>query len=46
MTPAAPGQPPDFDYFAIGVPDKEAIDQLAARLNTLGELHAGVGFPS
>jgi catechol 2,3-dioxygenase-like lactoylglutathione lyase family enzyme len=31
-----------FDYFAIGVPDQEAIDQLAARLTVLGEQHAGV----
>jgi catechol 2,3-dioxygenase-like lactoylglutathione lyase family enzyme len=31
-----------FDYFAIGVSDKEAIDQLAARLTGLGEAHAGV----
>ena len=31
-----------FDYFAIGVPDREAIDQLAARLTALGEQHAGV----
>ena len=31
-----------FDYFAIGVPSKEAIDQLAARLTALGEQHAGV----
>jgi catechol 2,3-dioxygenase-like lactoylglutathione lyase family enzyme len=31
-----------FDYFAIGVPDREAIDQLAARLTMLGERHAGV----
>jgi catechol 2,3-dioxygenase-like lactoylglutathione lyase family enzyme len=31
-----------FDYFAIGVPDREAIDQLAARLTGLGEQHAGV----
>jgi catechol 2,3-dioxygenase-like lactoylglutathione lyase family enzyme len=31
-----------FDYFAIGVPAKEAIDQLAARLTALGEQHAGV----
>jgi len=35
-----------FDYFAIGVPDKEAIDQLAARLTTLGERHAGVHWAS
>ena len=25
-----------FDYFAIGVPDKAAIDELAARLNRAG----------
>ena len=31
-----------FDYFAIGVPGKEAIEELAARLTTLGEQHAGV----
>jgi catechol 2,3-dioxygenase-like lactoylglutathione lyase family enzyme len=31
-----------FDYFAIGVPGKETIDQLAARLTALGEQHAGV----
>jgi catechol 2,3-dioxygenase-like lactoylglutathione lyase family enzyme len=31
-----------FDYFAIGVPDREAIEQLAARLTALGEQHAGV----
>ena len=31
-----------FDYFAIGVPGKEAIDQLAGRLTALGEQHAGV----
>ena len=35
-----------FDYFAIGVPDKEAIDQLAARLDALGEEHAGVHWAS
>jgi catechol 2,3-dioxygenase-like lactoylglutathione lyase family enzyme len=31
-----------FDYFAIAVSNKDAIDQLAARLTTLGERHAGV----
>jgi hypothetical protein len=31
-----------FDYFAIAVPSKDAIDQLAARLTSLGERHAGV----
>ena len=35
-----------FDYFAIGVPGKEAIDQLAARLDALGEQHAGVHWAS
>jgi catechol 2,3-dioxygenase-like lactoylglutathione lyase family enzyme len=35
-----------FDYFAIGVPHKEAIDQLAARLTALGEQHAGVHWAS
>ncbi len=33
-----------FDYFAIGVPSKEAIEDLAARLTSLGEAHAGVHF--
>ncbi|MFI6602338.1 VOC family protein [Nonomuraea sp. NPDC050536] len=31
-----------FDYFAIGVPDKPAIDALAEHLTSLGEEHAGV----
>ncbi|MDQ3878086.1 MAG: VOC family protein [Actinomycetota bacterium] len=31
-----------FDYFSIGVPDRPAIDALAARLTTMGERHAGV----
>jgi catechol 2,3-dioxygenase-like lactoylglutathione lyase family enzyme len=31
-----------FDYFAIGVPGKETIEHLAARLTALGERHAGV----
>ena len=35
-----------FDYFAIGVPDKEAIDKLAARLTAQGEQHAGVHWAS
>jgi catechol 2,3-dioxygenase-like lactoylglutathione lyase family enzyme len=33
-----------FDYFSIGVPDKESIESLAARLTDLGETHAGVHF--
>jgi catechol 2,3-dioxygenase-like lactoylglutathione lyase family enzyme len=35
-----------FDYFAIGVPGKAAIDELAARLTALGEDHAGVHLAS
>ncbi len=31
-----------FDYFAIGVPDKAAIDDLARMLDELGQPHAGV----
>jgi catechol 2,3-dioxygenase-like lactoylglutathione lyase family enzyme len=33
-----------FDYFSIGVPSKQAIDDLAERLTALGEAHAGVHF--
>jgi catechol 2,3-dioxygenase-like lactoylglutathione lyase family enzyme len=33
-----------FDYFAIGVPDQTALDDLADRLTALGETHAGVHF--
>ena len=33
-----------FDYFSIGVPDKDSIEQLAQRLHDLGEEHAGVHF--
>ncbi len=35
-----------FDYFSIGVPDKDAIDQLASRLTALGEQHAGAHYAS
>lgn len=31
-----------FDYFAIGVPDKAAMDALARKLDKLGQPHAGV----
>ena len=31
-----------FDFFSIGVPDKESIEALAAHLSGLGETHAGV----
>jgi hypothetical protein len=33
-----------FDYFSIGVPYKQALEALAARLTALGETHAGVHF--
>ncbi|WP_019928526.1 VOC family protein [Nocardia sp. BMG111209] len=33
-----------FDYFSIGVPDRAAIEALAAHLDELGETHAGVHF--
>jgi hypothetical protein len=32
----------DFDFFAIGVPSRAAIEQLAQHLTGLGEQHAGV----
>ena len=35
-----------FDYFSIGVPDKDAIGRLADRLTALGEDHAGVHWAS
>lgn len=35
-----------FDYFSIGVPDQETMNQLAARLTALGEEHAGVHWAS
>jgi catechol 2,3-dioxygenase-like lactoylglutathione lyase family enzyme len=35
-----------FDYFSVGVPDREALDALAARLTGLGEEHAGVHWAS
>ena len=44
LDPARAERAAGFDYFAIGVPSKEAIDDLAARLTALGETHAGVHF--
>lgn len=35
-----------FDYFAIGVTDRDAIEALAERLTSLGEEHAGVHHAS
>jgi catechol 2,3-dioxygenase-like lactoylglutathione lyase family enzyme len=34
----------DFDFFAVGVPDKSALTALAERLTDLGESHAGVHY--
>jgi catechol 2,3-dioxygenase-like lactoylglutathione lyase family enzyme len=31
-----------FDYFSIGVPSEQEINELAARLTAMGEKHAGV----
>ena len=36
----------DFDFFAIGVPDRPSIEALAQRLTDLGETHAGLHFAS
>ncbi|OFI37115.1 glyoxalase-like domain protein [Arthrobacter sp. SW1] len=33
-----------FDYFSIGVPTKEDLESLAARLKDFGDGHAGVHF--
>jgi catechol 2,3-dioxygenase-like lactoylglutathione lyase family enzyme len=40
--PAMAAASAGFDYFAIGVPGHEAIDDLAARLTELGDAHDGV----
>ncbi len=46
LDPARARAAAGFDYFSIGVPDKEAIERLAARLTSLDERHAGVHFAS
>jgi catechol 2,3-dioxygenase-like lactoylglutathione lyase family enzyme len=33
-----------FDYFSIGVPDRQRLEALAGHLSGLGEAHAGVQF--
>ena len=33
-----------FDYFSIGVPDRQRLEALADHLSGLGEAHAGVHF--
>jgi catechol 2,3-dioxygenase-like lactoylglutathione lyase family enzyme len=44
LNPELAARAAGFDYFAIGVPTKEAIEALARRLTALGEQHAGVHF--
>jgi catechol 2,3-dioxygenase-like lactoylglutathione lyase family enzyme len=44
LDPARAEAAAGFDYFSIGVPSQEAIQDLAARLTALGEQHAGVHF--
>ncbi|HEX7163869.1 MAG TPA: VOC family protein [Trebonia sp.] len=44
LDPARAEAAAGFDYFSIGVPSKEAIQDLADRLTSLGESHAGVHF--
>jgi catechol 2,3-dioxygenase-like lactoylglutathione lyase family enzyme len=42
LDPARARAAAGFDYFAIGVPDRVAMVQLAARFDALGQAHAGV----
>ncbi|MGW2424303.1 VOC family protein [Streptomyces sp. NPDC001709] len=42
LAPGAAKAMPDFGFFAVGVPDKAALEQLAAHLTALGEHHAGI----
>jgi catechol 2,3-dioxygenase-like lactoylglutathione lyase family enzyme len=42
MNPARAKAAAGFDYFSIGVPDRGAIEALAAWLDSLGEHHGGV----
>jgi len=42
LDPARARAAAGFDYFAFGVPGKAQLDQLAARLDALGQPHAGV----
>src|ERR1700746_1080988 len=39
LDPARARPPAGFDYFAIGVPDKAAMDALARKLDGLGQPH-------
>jgi catechol 2,3-dioxygenase-like lactoylglutathione lyase family enzyme len=42
LDPARARAAAGFDYFAVGVPDRAAMIELAARLDALGQAHAGV----
>jgi len=42
LNPAASAGLGDFDFLVVGVPDRPAIEALAARLTELGDEHAGV----
>lgn len=44
MDPERAAAAAGFDYFSIGVPTRQALEALAARLTALGETHAGVHF--
>jgi catechol 2,3-dioxygenase-like lactoylglutathione lyase family enzyme len=44
LDPARAEAAAGFDYFSIGVPSREAMEELADRLTALGEPHAGVHF--
>jgi len=44
LNPELAARAAGFDYFAIGVPTKAALETLAERLTALGEQHAGVHF--
>ncbi len=46
LDPARASAAAGFDYFSIGVPDKDTIEQLAQNLTAQGEQHAGVHFAS
>jgi catechol 2,3-dioxygenase-like lactoylglutathione lyase family enzyme len=42
LDPARARAAAGFDYFAIGVPGRAAMDKLAERLDAIGQPHAGV----
>jgi catechol 2,3-dioxygenase-like lactoylglutathione lyase family enzyme len=44
LDPARAKAAAGYDYFSIGVPDRDGIEALATHLSALGERHAGVHF--